>query len=760
MLPIMGKPALLHIINLLKKHGITNIIITLQYLPQVVIDYFGDGRDFGVNIEYFIERVPLGTAGSVKNAQSSLSDTFLVISGDSVTDIDLTRALDYHSTKNADATLVLTTVDKPYEYGVVETESDGHINKFLEKPDWTEVWTNTVNTGTYILKKSVLNKFSANEMFDFASDLFPMMLSDGDEIYGYTAAGYWCDIGDAKAYAMCHNDILDGKIVLDIDADYTSVDSSKANIHKDAIVGSPCYIGEGVKVGAGAYVSAYSVLGDNCKVGDNARVNSSIFHDRVTVGASTSISNSIVCQNSKIGDFTTLHDASIIGANCVVDDMVTVHPSIKIWSNKHIEQGANVHSNLVWGDHYTRKLFGDDAIVGEVNVDITPEFATRLGTTFSALFKGGHIGIGYGSGGALLMLKNAFIAGLLSSGAEVYDFDVQTLPTARNAIAFYKLDGGVHLAYNPDDEKPKLTISFLDSNGGNIVRAKERKLEQMFNREDYTRAEAEEIANVNKLTDYNLFYLHRLLNYDDTAKQIDRMRMPISVECNNKVACELANTVLKKIGAGVYTSADEVNNMVTAHIDDLGENVVLYDEKGHKLTSQQYLYLQCKMILEWDKAQKIVVPMTASNWIDDLAARHGAEVLRSKITKSDIQQTLLQNKLDYQFKLMFDANFMLLQLCRYMNINRMKLWDIVSTLPTMYFASKEIEVDDEVKSQVLGNLARRVDGIFDSSELNGGLKLARDNGWVMVSPVKHTNKFKVVAEGATQEIADELTGMI
>jgi mannose-1-phosphate guanylyltransferase/phosphomannomutase len=200
--------------------------------------------------------------------------------------------------------------------------------------------------------------------------------------------------------------------------------------------------------------------------------------------------------------------------------------------------------------------------------------------------------------------------------------------------------------------------------------------------------------------------------------------------------------------------------MVTAHIDDLGENIVLYDEKGHKLTSHQYLYLQCKMVLEGNNADKIVVPMTASNWIDDLAEQHGAKVIRSKITKSDIQQLLLQEKLDYQFKLMFDANFMLLQLCKYMHINKLKLREILATLPAMYFATKEIEFVDEVKTQVLGNLAHKVEDLFDTSELKGGLKLGRDNGWVMVSPIKNSNKFKVVAEGATQEIAEELTNIV
>ncbi len=163
-------------IELLKKHGVTDIGVTLQYLPEAIMDYFGDGSSRGVKLRYFVEEIPLGTAGSVKNAETFLDDTFLVISGDALTDFDLCRALDFHRQRKAVASLVLTTVENPLEYGVVITEEDGRIRRFLEKPGWGEVFSDQVNTGIYVLEPAVLALIPSNQSIDFSKELFTKLL--------------------------------------------------------------------------------------------------------------------------------------------------------------------------------------------------------------------------------------------------------------------------------------------------------------------------------------------------------------------------------------------------------------------------------------------------------------------------------------------------------------------------------------------------------------------------------------------------------
>ena len=178
LVPVVGKPVMEHILRLLRKHGITDVVVTLQYLGSAIRDYFGDGSDFGVDITYVVEDAPLGTAGSVKNAQEYLTEPFIVISGDALTDIDLGAVMQYHREKGASATIVLTSVANPLEFGVVITNPDGTIKRFLEKPSWGEVFSDQVNTGIYVIEPEVLDLLSPGAVVDWSGDVFPKMLTN------------------------------------------------------------------------------------------------------------------------------------------------------------------------------------------------------------------------------------------------------------------------------------------------------------------------------------------------------------------------------------------------------------------------------------------------------------------------------------------------------------------------------------------------------------------------------------------------------
>ncbi|WP_129588641.1 nucleotidyltransferase family protein, partial [Moorella stamsii] len=195
LVPVANRPVMEYCVDLLRDLGIKEVGVTLQYLPRLIEEYFGDGSDFGLHLHYFVEDKPLGTAGSVKNAASFLDETFVVVSGDALTDFDLRPAMAKHKENRALATLVLTTVDNPLEYGVVITNPDGSIRSFLEKPSWGEVFSDRVNTGIYILEPEVLELVPEGESFDFSKDLFPRLLKDKKPLYGITLSGYWCDIG-------------------------------------------------------------------------------------------------------------------------------------------------------------------------------------------------------------------------------------------------------------------------------------------------------------------------------------------------------------------------------------------------------------------------------------------------------------------------------------------------------------------------------------------------------------------------------------
>ncbi|MCG2808338.1 MAG: NDP-sugar synthase, partial [Coriobacteriia bacterium] len=212
MVPIVNQPVMEHIIGLVKHHGITEVVATLAFMPQVIEDYFGSGEEWGVDISYALEDTPLGTAGSVKNAQKLIGDeTFVVISGDALTDIDLTAVIEFHKEKGGPVTIALMAVPDPLDFGVVITDEDGRVERFLEKPTWGQVFSDMINTGIYVMEPEVFKYIPDDRPFDFSSELFPLLMKEGFDLYGCPVDGYWCDVGSAESYLQVHRDILDDK---------------------------------------------------------------------------------------------------------------------------------------------------------------------------------------------------------------------------------------------------------------------------------------------------------------------------------------------------------------------------------------------------------------------------------------------------------------------------------------------------------------------------------------------------------------------
>lgn len=212
MIPILNKPVMEYCIEHLKKHGIIEIAVTVQYLSNKIIDYFGDGQKFGVKLTYFEERQPLGTAGSIKNAEEFLDGPFVVIYGDVISNFDLTKGIQYHQTKNSLVTIFMTTVQNPMDYGIIKTNESGRITRFLEKPGRFNIFSNQINTGIYVIDPAILNYIKKGEPLDFSLDLFPLLLKKGCPIFGFKTTGYWSDVGNIAKYEKTIHDLIEGTI--------------------------------------------------------------------------------------------------------------------------------------------------------------------------------------------------------------------------------------------------------------------------------------------------------------------------------------------------------------------------------------------------------------------------------------------------------------------------------------------------------------------------------------------------------------------
>ncbi|MDQ3147030.1 MAG: NDP-sugar synthase, partial [Actinomycetota bacterium] len=251
MLPIVNRPMMEHIVRLLARHGFEDIVVTVAFLADHIRSYFGDGSELGVRITYVTEDTPLGTAGSVRNAIGHLDERFLVISGDVLTDIDLSEVVAAHDRRDAVATIGLTAVENPLEFGIVILREDGSIERFLEKPTWGQVFSDTVNNGIFVLEPEVFDFIEKGRPVDFSSEVFPALLERGKPLFGHVCEGYWEDVGTLEAYARAHRDVLDGRVELDVPG--FRLDEGM-------------WLGEGADVDPEAQIDGPAVVGDNTRV--------------------------------------------------------------------------------------------------------------------------------------------------------------------------------------------------------------------------------------------------------------------------------------------------------------------------------------------------------------------------------------------------------------------------------------------------------------------------------------------------------------
>ncbi|NEQ94195.1 MAG: NTP transferase domain-containing protein, partial [Okeania sp. SIO2G4] len=500
MVPILNRPIAEHIINLLKKHQIREIIATLHYLPDVMREYFQDGSQFGVQMTYAIEEEqPLGTAGCVKNIAELLDETFLVISGDTITDFDLTTAIEFHKKNNSKATLVLTRVPNPIDFGVVITDEKQRIKKFLEKPSSSEIFSDTVNTGTYILEPEILNYLPDNQESDFSKELFPLLLDKNEPMYGYIAEGYWCDVGHLDAYREAQYDALQHTVKLDFAYQERSPGlwtGENTYIDRTAKVETPALIGDNCRIGPRVQIEAGSVIGDNVTIGADADVKRPIIWNGALVGEDANLRACVICRGARIDRRAQVLEGAVVGSLSTVGEEAQISPNVRVWPSKKVESGATLNINLIWGTTAKRNLFGQRGVQGLANIDITPEFAVKLGAAYGSTLKpGSTISASRDQRSISRMVSRSLIAGLMSVGVNVINLESTAIPIARTILPTMNLVGGIHVRLSPN-RSDQILIEIFDSQGINLSKTKEKKIEGAYFKEDLRRVQIPEIGNV------------------------------------------------------------------------------------------------------------------------------------------------------------------------------------------------------------------------------------------------------------------------
>lgn len=786
MTPLLNKPVMEYAIQLLKTYGISEIAVTLQYLPEHIKDFFGNGSQWGVDLQYFVEEVPLGTAGSVKNAGDFLNETFIVISGDALTDLDLSKAMDFHFSKKSLATLVLTTVDSPLEYGVVVTHGDGRIRRFLEKPGWGEVFSDQVNTGIYILQPEVLDEIPPGAKYDFSKDLFPKLLAQQKPLFGFVSPGYWCDIGNIQQYQRAHTDMLSGKVNLPLPGSEIAHGvraGFDVEIHPSAVVNGPALIGDNCRIGPDVIVEPFTVLGNNVTLEKGVSVKRSILWDNCYIGKNSALRGAILCNRIRTGHNVSVFEGSVVGDDSELGDNSLVKPDVKIWPCKKVDQGSSVTSSLIWGSKCSKSLFGRNGIPGQINVGLTPEFAARLGGAYGGTFSRGQSVLVSSDGyPGTEMIKNSLVSGLIGTGVNVFEAGILTPAMHRFGVGFLGADGGVYFKTNPENNQ-ELRLQFFDGQGIDISRDTERKIENLFHREDFKRVPGNEVPHIFSTSGFVGAYLEFIVQ--EATEDIWQYH-PGIVLCIRGFPAEAAiGPFLEAVGVAVHNIEDktplesaknpetvyytvsetvkETGSLFGVVLDAHGEDMVIVDANGTVIEGQLLTVLLSLVFFLTNRGGRFVVPVTAPQVIEQIARNYGGEVLRTKTAVSAVMKAKVieDEKLSgngcKQFFMGFDSVYNIVKLIDFLLKQSMALSQLTDFIPKFHTSQKSTECPWGVKGMVMRTLIDEGQG--DNVELLDGIKVFHDQGWALVLPDAEEPKYNVYGEGFSQEIADSLTDM-
>jgi mannose-1-phosphate guanylyltransferase/phosphomannomutase len=799
MVSIVGKPCMEHILELLRRHGFEDVVVTVAFLPQAIRGYFGDGETMGLNIEYSVEETPLGTAGSVRLASGKLDDTFLVISGDALCDIDLGALVAFHREKGAAATIGLVSVDNPLEFGIVVTDEDGRIERFLEKPSWGQVFSDTINTGIYVLEPEVLKHVPADGPFDFSKELFPLLLEMGRPLYGHVCEGYWQDIGNLDQYRQANFDALDERVQLEIPGIRLRGNlwiGEGVELDDFDAVEAPAVIGANSRIAAGAHVGPYSVLGQNVTLREGARTERSVVDSGTHVGSSAIVEGAIVGRSCDIRTHARVHEGVAIGDNVTLGSQSVIMPGVRIYPYKEVDSGAQIYESLIWESRATSRLFRNDAVTGLVNVDLTPETAIRLAAALgTALRRGARVAASRESPPACRMTKRALITGLTATGVDVADLRVMPAPVNRHMLKVHGYDAGVHVGASSTDPEA-VEIRFYEPPGIELGPALQKEIEKHFSRQELRRSAYNEVGSIGYPARVRESYAQDLLETID-REAIARRGFRIVVDYGFSAAAYVLPLVLsplaiEDVSAHAFTAerdgatAPPVDSLAQARrlveavgsdfgavLDRAAERLTLVDERGREVPPEQALLLFVRLLVDRGRTGKVAVPVTVTSVVDRLVEGSGLEVVRMPASLASLTRAATQEGVIFagavgggfvfpEFLPAYDAVASLCNLLELLAPDERPLSELLAELPQPALVRRDIACPWPQKGLVMRVLNERFAG--RDVDLSDGIKVFEERGWVQVLPDPDEPLLHLYAEGEdeekSQELADELEALV
>jgi len=760
MVPILNRPVIEYCFDLLRLHGITDVTATLFYLPESIMRYVGNGERFGVDVKYAIEEKPLGTAGSVRAAVPTPTDTTLVLSGDALTDMDLSAALSAHKERGAKLTIILKKVAVPTEYGVVLLDRKNAITRFLEKPMLSEVFSDLANTGVYILEPEILEMIPTDRPFDFSNDLFPLVMKSGIPIYGYETTGYWCDIGDLEQYLEAQRALLDGQCAYmprAVGRDGIFIEDG-AHISKKAVLCAPCYLGKNAEIADGALVDAYAVIGTGSKVGSGSSIKQSVLMENVRVRENVEIRGAILCEEVHMDFGSAAFEKSAVGAGTHVGKAAKVKKGVLVWPQKKLADEGVFEENVVWQEHGEKQM-EKLPLRGYCDGDMSPLNAARVGCALAAIHRlPAELGVATDGSLQSVMLKHALFSGIISQGVDVCDFGACTASAFEYAIRSFRLNGGTYIRHSARNAHE--TELYLFDNTGAELKAKDyRKFKQEYDegfKKPVTFSRLGVVEHNNAAVKAYEAHIAATL----TLKRVDAGAITVIVG-GSAEAFDIIARVLLPVGIRVlYMTERQKDKLHGSMVYSgailgvmMGESgdPELFIYKDRHLNKAELQFMFALSALSTGRQTEFTLPVGLNEEYADALTTAGAKVERAANVRSKWLEAAL-NAGNYLPEL-FEPESTVVRLCELAQTGELDM--LLKQLPEAHTHEAEVGCSWRDVGRVLRSLVETEKE--NRVELLDGVKVKSDKGWVHISPSEGFLSCKVLAGGYSEEYSKELT---
>lgn len=760
MVPVLGRPIMEYIVRHLAGFDIREMVSTLHYRPHSIRDYFEDGSEFGIRMHYTLETEPLGTAGSVKLGQKLLDETFLVVGGDALMDFDFDAFLAFHIEKQAKVSLCMVRVRDPGEFGIVITDDNGKVQRFLEKPGPAEVFSDTVNTGIYLIEPEVLEWVPPAASYDFANDLFPVMLEKGEPIYGHVANGYWSDIGTLDQLRQAHWDILEGKVRLPASGSLVEERlwvGEGVKIAADAKLTGPCWLGDNVQIRNGATIGPYAALGHNVEVDRYASLNRSIVMRNSFIGERSNLRTCIVGPQNIVGPDCELGEDSVVGQGCHLGQRVVLRAGVMVWPDKEIDAGSVLTENLIWESLSRPSIFGSRGISGVANLHITPEFAAVIGKSYGSwIKKGNSVAISRDRHPFSRLIKRAIVSGLLAVGVHVEDLEESSAPMTRFLVGYARsLSGGLHVCI-PDARPQIARIEMFNAEGLPLTRDARRKIEATFHRADFPKVSMDLVGELHYPGRVFERYFDYLLEHTDLSA-IKRCADRVIYHADDDISIRVMDSVLAdcgvpslRTGLGSSGSAEErrrrfsetarLNHALGLIILNGAEQLQLVDEAGVLLSAERATeLLTAAFIMAAPQEEPVFLPSDCAAFLIDMAREYGRNVVLTRMEPASRLGEATQYAgresewLEFtHFYLEFDALAGALRLLEFLGRRAISLHDFHREIPVSHRKGLVVPCPWDEMGRVMRELTQLPEANLDAAP--EGVRVSHEQGSFYVLP--------------------------